>query len=240
MKKTGNIFKISTFCILLYVILVIPFGLSAQLSKMYNKADYPFWLNLPSDSILKSKPPILIFLHGRSLSGSNLETVKGYGVITEIVDGRIIPAIVVAPQLANGNGWEPAKVLTVIEYVQKNYNTDSNRLYVVGMSLGGYGVLHFVGKYPEKVAAAIAMCGGGNVSDACNLSQVYLRIEHGKKDVAVPFSESQVIVDAIKKCSGGGDKLVFITYDEYGHSELARRFRDDDFYEWLFSKTKGK
>jgi predicted peptidase len=240
MMNFGKYFRTKSYHLLLaMLLLLLPVTSMAQLKKMYGKADYPFWMSLPADSTLNSKPPILVFLHGRSLSGNDLELVKGYGVITEIVDGRIIPAIVVAPQLPKGSGWEPSKVLTVIEYIQKNYNTDSNRLYVVGMSLGGYGVLHFVGKYPDKVAAAIALCGGGNVADACNLAKVYLWIQHGKLDKAVPFSESQVIVDAIKKC-GGGDKLTFTVYDNYGHSELARCFRHDDFYEWLFSKTKGK
>jgi predicted peptidase len=240
LKNFDNYFRTPCCFLLLAILLqIIPVVSHAQLKKMYGKADYPFWLNLPADSTLNSKPPILIFLHGRSLSGNDLELVKGYGVITEIVDGRIIPAIVVAPQLPKGSWWEPDKVLTVLEYVQKNYNTDSNRIYVVGMSLGGYGVLNFVGKYADKVAAAIALCGGGNVADACNLAKVYLWIQHGKLDKAVPFSESQLIVDAIKKC-GGGDKLTFTIYDNYGHSELARCFREDAFYKWLFSKTKGK
>jgi predicted peptidase len=181
---------------------------------------------------------VLVFLHGRSLSGDNLELVKEYGVITEIVAGRKIPAIVVAPQVPKGKSWEPDKVMSVIDYVQKNYKTDTNRLYIVGMSLGGYGVLHFTGKYYKKVAAAIALCGGGNLTDACNLSQVNLWIQHGKKDRAVPFSESEKLVEAIKKCDNGGKKLKFTVYDNYGHGELARCFRQDEFYDWLFAQRR--
>ncbi len=224
--------------ILLLLVMLMPLKMSAQLSQVHGKTTYHFWLNLPKDSILKSKPPILVFLHGRSLSGDNLEQVKGYGVITEIVAGRKIPAIVVAPQVPKGQGWDPDKVLEVIEYVQKNYTTDSNRLYVVGMSLGGYGVLHFVGKYYYKVAGAIALCGGGNLSDACNLAKVNLWIEHGRLDKAVPFSESENLVEAIKKCDGGGKKLKWTIFDTYGHSELARCFRQDDFYDWLFAQRR--
>lgn len=222
----------------LLIIMSLPMMVQAQLKQIHDKTDYHFWLNLPADSILKSKPPILVFLHGRSLSGDNLEQVKGYGVITEIVDGRKIPAIVVAPQVPKGEGWDPDKVLEVIEYVQKNYTTDSNRLYVVGMSLGGYGVLHFVGRYWDKVAGAIALCGGGKLIDACNLSKVNLWIEHGRLDKAVPFSESETLVNAIKKCENGGKKLKFTIYDNYGHSELARCFRQDDFYDWLFAQRR--
>mgnify|MGYP002344235543 CR=1 FL=1 len=224
-------------CILLITILITGTPASAQLQKMYGKAEYPFWMNLPHDSTLSNKPPLLVFLHGRSLSGSNLELVKGYGVITEIEAGRIIPAIVVAPQLTKGQGWEPDKVMSVINYVRTQYTTDSNRLYVVGMSLGGYGVLHFAGKYYQEVAAAIALCGGGKPEDACNLAKIHLWIQHGKKDRAVPFSESENLVNAIRKCENS-DKLVFTIHEDYGHSELARCFRQDEFYDWLFSKRR--
>lgn len=145
----------------------------AQLTAVYDQADYNFWISLPEDSILESKPPVLIFLHGKSLSGTDLNKVRKYGVIHEMDNGRKIPAIVVAPQVASGH-WVPEKVLSVLNYIQKTYNTDSSRVYVCGMSLGGYGTMHFAGKYPERIAAAVALCGGGNVKDACNLSQIPL------------------------------------------------------------------
>ena len=77
--------------------------LSAQLKAVKGQTSYNFWINLPEDSILNSKPPILIFLHGKSLSGINLEKVRKYGVIHEMDKGRKIPAIVVAPQVASGH-----------------------------------------------------------------------------------------------------------------------------------------
>ena len=109
---------------------------SAQLSAVKGKTTYNFWLNLPSDSILKTKPPVLIFLHGKSLSGTDMEKVKRYGVIHEIQKGRQVNAIVVAPQVVSGS-WDPDKILEVLEYVQRTYKTDTNRVYVCGMSLGG-------------------------------------------------------------------------------------------------------
>ena len=125
----------------------------AQLKPIYQQADYPFWLHLPSDSILKSCPPVLIFLHGKSLSGNDLNRVKRYGVISEIEKGRKIPAIVVAPQ--TNNGWNPDKVLSVLNFVKRTFTVDTNRVYVCGMSMGGYGTMNFAGKYPELVAAAV-------------------------------------------------------------------------------------
>jgi predicted peptidase len=222
---------------LIVLLLAFSFQLNAQLKAIYSQADYPFLLHLPADSILKSKPPVLIFLHGRSLSGNNLEMVKRYGVIHEIEKGRKIPAIVVAPQVQAGKSWEPEKVLSVLQFVQKTFNTDSNRVYVTGMSLGGYGTLGFAGAYPEIVTAAVALCGGGNTKDGCDLAQVPLWIQHGTNDNAVPISESEKIVKAIKNCNGG-ENLKYTVHNGASHGALERAFRTDELYNWLFQFTK--
>jgi predicted peptidase len=223
----------------LFSILLLTFKLHGQLKAIYSQADYPFLLHLPADSILKSKPPILIFLHGRSLSGSNLDMVKRYGVIHEIEKGRKIPAIVVAPQVQAGKSWEPEKVLSVLQFVQKTFNTDSNRVYITGMSLGGYGTLGFAGAYPEIVTAAVALCGGGNTKDGCDLAQVPLWIQHGTKDYAVPISESEKIVRAIKNCNGG-ENLKYTVLNGASHGALEKAFRTDELYNWLFQFTKER
>ncbi len=223
---------------ILFAFLVSAFAVKAQLTTVIGKADYNFWINLPADSILKNNPPILIFLHGRSLSGSNLEQVKKYGVIKEIERGRSIPAIVIAPQVPAGKSWEPQKVLDVLRYVQSQYTTDTNRVYVAGMSLGGYGTLHFAGAYPEVVTAAVALCGGGNPSDGCDLATVPLWIQHGNRDAAVPLSESQKVVNAIRACNGG-DNLTFTVVEGADHGALERVFRTDEMYDFLFKYNKA-
>jgi predicted peptidase len=228
MKKINSI---------LFACFISSIAANAQLSTVIGKADYNFWINLPADSILKNNPPILIFLHGRSLSGSNLELVKKYGVIKEIEHGRMIPAIVIAPQVPSGKSWEPQKVLDVLRYVQSLYTTDTNRVYVAGMSLGGYGTLHFAGAYPEVVTAAVALCGGGNPSDGCDLATVPLWIQHGNRDAAVPLSESQKVVNAIRACNGG-ENLIFTVVDGADHGALERVFRTDEMYDFLFKYTK--
>ncbi len=213
----------------------LPVFAFSQLTAMKDKAAYPFWINLPADSILNSKPPVLIFLHGKSLSGTDLERVRRYGVIHEIDKGRIIPAIVVAPQVATGS-WDPDKVLTVLEYVQKTYKTDSSRIYVVGMSLGGYGTLHFAGKYADKITAAVALCGGGNPKDAACLATIPLWIQHGNKDYAVPISESEKMVNAIKAVNESN--LIYTIHPGADHGALERVFRTDEMYDWLFKQVR--
>lgn len=210
----------------------------SQLQAIKNQADYPFLLHLPADSILKSQPPVLIFLHGRSLSGANLDLVKKYGVIHEIEKGRKVPAIVVAPQVLAGKSWEPEKIMSVLKFVQRTFDTDTNRVYVAGMSLGGYGTLRFAGAYPGVVTAAVALCGGGNPNDGCDLATVPLWIQHGNSDRAVPISESEKIVNSIKNCNGG-ENLKYTVHKGADHGALERIFRTDEMYEWLFQYTKA-
>ncbi|RAK20222.1 phospholipase/carboxylesterase [Flavobacterium aquaticum] len=207
----------------------------SQLKTITNKTTYPFWINVPEKENTE-KQPILIFLHGKSLSGTDLNRVRRYGVLHAMDKGRKIPAIVVAPQLAKGS-WNPDKVLEVLEYVKKNYNVDESRIYVCGMSLGGYGTLHFAGKHADKITAAVAICGGGNVKDGCKLATIPLWIQHGDVDYIVPMSESKKVVEAIKKCDENAD--VTLTIIKGGnHGNVERLFHEDAMYDWLFKQKR--
>lgn len=207
----------------------------SQLKTIKNKTTYPFWINVPEKESTE-KQPILIFLHGKSLSGTDLNRVRKYGVLRAMDKGRKNPAIVVAPQLAKGS-WNPDKVLEVLEYVKENYNVDESRIYVCGMSLGGYGTLHFAGKHADKITAAVAICGGGNVKDGCKLATIPLWIQHGDVDYIVPMSESKKVVDAIKKCDENAD--VTLTIIKGGnHGNVERLFHEDAMYDWLFQQKR--
>jgi predicted peptidase len=216
-------------CILNFSIL---FG--QKVETHFRETTYPYYLYLPHDSILNNNPPVMVFLHGKSLSGSTLENLKKYGVMSEIIKGRHFPAIVIAPQ--TNNGWKPQSIKEVIDVVRTKYTTDSTRLYVIGMSMGGYGTINFTGTYPDLVAGAVAMCGGGDLHLAENLSKVPLWVRHGDKDYIVPINESQKIVNAIKKFS---EKNLKFTIDKgLDHGDMARFFRGTEIYEWLFKLQK--
>jgi predicted peptidase len=207
----------------------------SQLVTVQNKTTYPFWIHIPKAQE-NEKQPLLLFLHGKSLSGNDLNKVKRYGVLRAIEKGRKIPAIVVAPQLASGS-WIPDKVLELIEYLKLHYPIDTQRIYVCGMSLGAYGTLHFAGKYPEKLTAAVAICGGGNEKDSCKLATIPLWIQHGDADYIVPLKESQKIYDAVKKCEPNAD--VTLTVIKGGnHGNVERLFHEDALYDWLFTQVK--
>lgn len=200
------------------------------------KGAYDFWVYVPQERAAKdtTKLPLVLFLHGKSLSGNDLEQVRGYGPLEALKFGRKIDALVLAPQ-AQG-GWSPSKILKVLEWTEKHYPVDVNRVYVFGMSMGGYGTIDFTGCYPDKVAAAIAMCGGGTIKNYSGLNKVPLWIIHGTADSAVSYKESQKVVDAMK-ASGPTDLLRFDLMPDVNHSRLGRVFYMSEPYEWLFKHS---
>ncbi|MGN0019346.1 MAG: prolyl oligopeptidase family serine peptidase [Sphingobacterium hotanense] len=205
--------------------------------KAYNeKSGYSYWVRMPKEVAKKEKVPVIIFLHGRSLSGHDLSRVKRYGVLRAIERGKDLDAIVVAPQTANG--WDPDKVMEVLDKVEKDYPVDKERIYVCGMSMGGYGTMDVAGKYPDRIAAAVAICGGGTLSYACNLTQVPLWIQHGSADRAVPASESKKIYNAIKKCDKNADATLTIIPGGT-HGSVERLFHGEKIYDFMFRHSKG-
>ena len=134
--------------------------------------NYNFWVYTPGDYETDDhKMPLIIFLHGASLCGRDVNRVKRYGVLDAIEKGKIIPALVLAPQ-NSGGAWKPEKINSLLEWMKKKYRVDTTRVYVIGMSLGGYGTLDFVGTYPQKVAAAMALCGGCSLNNLDGLGNV--------------------------------------------------------------------
>lgn len=225
---------------ILTVVFILFFGMmnlvcQAQLKAVEGETAYPFLLNLPEGEEQLEKQPILVFLHGRSLSGTNLDRVKRYGVLYAMNKGQEVPGIIIAPQ--STGGWDPDKVIEIVDYVIEHYNADPDRVYICGMSMGGYGTMDVAGKYPDRIAAAVAICGGGSVKYADNLAQVPLWVQHGNRDRAVPMSESKKIVNAIKKADPEAD--VTLTIIPGGtHGSVERLFHRDEMYEWLFKHNR--
>ena len=223
---------------LLYVILInfTFFTYAATLTPNYGKAEngYNFWLYTPDDTI--GKKPLVIFLHGKSLCGSDLNKVKRYGTIDAIEKGRVLDAYVLAPQNPGGS-WNPDKIMKTVEWVEDNYDIDTDRVYVLGMSLGGSGTLSFVNKYPDKVAAAIAMCGGHNSKDVSALNLLPLWIVHGTADHLVSVSKSDQLVEKMREADPELPRLIYDRIPGMDHSKPARVFYMPETYEWLFEHS---
>ena len=194
---------------------------------------YDFWVYTPEDYYFsQEQTPVVIFLHGASLCSRNLNRSRRYGPLDAIVRGREIPALVIVPQNPGG-AWNPKKINDVLEWTLKNYPADSTRVYVLGMSLGGYGTLDFAGTYPEKVAAAMALCGGSTLKDLQGLGQVPLWILHGTADKAVGIKESKRVVKALEDANNDS-RLRYDWMPGANHGALARAFYLRRTYEWLF------
>ena len=197
---------------------------------------YYFWVYTPQDYYYSlDSTPVIIFLHGRSLCGRNLNRVKRYGPLDAIVKGRQIDALVLVPQNPGGS-WKPDKINDVLEWTKKHYPMDSTRVYVIGMSLGGYGTLDFAGPFPDKVAAAMALCGGSTLKDVSGLGELPLWIMHGTADRAVPIKQSKAVVEQLKK-EGKDKRLRYDWLKGASHGALARILYMTKTYDWLFSHS---
>ena len=118
-------------------------SIGQTLTAYRNKVDngYDFWVCTPSDyDSVQSDKPIILFLHGASLCGHNLERVRRYGPLDALTMGRQIDAVIIAPQNPGG-AWSPKRINNVVDWVFEHYAGDTNRFYVLGMSLGGYGTI---------------------------------------------------------------------------------------------------
>lgn len=197
---------------------------------------YNFWLYAPREYVHEHRRiPIIIFLHGASLCGNNMQRVRRYGLLHAIEKGRYYPAMVIAPQNPGG-AWSPKKIAGILDWVEEHHDVDTTRVYVIGMSLGGYGTLDFAGTYPGRVAAAMALCGGSTLRDYDGLGRIPLWILHGTADRAVPVGQSKSVVKAIE--ASGHDKL--LRYDWLkgaSHGDLARILYLKQTYDWLFSHS---
>jgi len=225
----------------LFLILFASQGVHAQYDFLRPVKDsipggYNFWVYTPTDYYYSlENTPVIIFLHGQSLCGRNLNKVKRYGPLDAIVKGRQIEALVLVPQNPGG-AWDPDKISSMLDWTKKHYAMDSTRVYVIGMSLGGYGTLDFAGTYPEKVAAAMALCGGCTLKDMNGLGKVPLWIIHGTADRAVPVKQSKIVVEKLQE-NDEDQRLRYDWLQGASHGALARVLYMTKTYEWLFSHS---
>lgn len=195
---------------------------------------YNFWVYTPIDYFYtQEQTPVIIFLHGASLCGRNLERVRRYGPLDAIVKGRDIDALTIVPQ-NSGGAWSPKKVMDVLDWVKSRYPCDTTRVYVLGMSLGGYGTMDVCGTYPDRIAAGMAICGGTSLKDVSGLGRLPFWIIHGTADRAVPIKQSKVVVDKLQQ-EGNDTRLLYDWLQGVNHGASARIFYMKKTYEWLFS-----
>ncbi len=212
----------------------ISYNLKADLNISYHTDEvengYDYLLYTP-DSITAPKP-LIIALHSRSASGKNLKDVDNFGTIDAIESGMKLNAYVLAPQ-ANVGKWEIEKLKENINHVIKNYPIDTTRIYAIGMSMGGNGVCDLVAGCPDKIAAAIILAGGGDKSDAKNLSKVPLWVIRGLDDREEAIERTTDMVEAIQKINGA--RIAYSQIKGLNHRQHERLLYMPYFYTWLLS-----
>lgn len=223
---------------------------------------YLYQVFVPKQWTADEKWPVIFFLHGAGERGSDgvQQTKEG---LPEILRSQLdFPAIVVMPQCARGTWWGESamekQAFAALEQSMQSFNGDPNRLYLTGLSMGGYGTWAFGYKYPDKFAALVPVCGGVTTrrtrlvapewhpsskapenpyrETATGIGKVPVWAFHGDMDRSVPVAESRNLTEALK-ASGGN-----VRYTEYPgvpHNSWDRAYAESELIPWLLSQKKG-
>ncbi len=120
--------------------------------------------------------------------------------------------------------------MAMLDATKRDYNVDTTRLYLTGLSQGGYGTWAIGARHPDLFAAIAPICGGGNTSDAAAYKNLPVWAFHGDADPVVPPKNSQEMVDAVK-AAGGDAKLTL--YPGVGHDSWDKAYREAGLYDWF-------
>ena len=221
--------------ILHFLILFTSLGLSIQnanSSTVLKKVKYNYLISVPDD--YEKEPgkawPVIFYLHGRHASGKNLQSLKRYGLPYYISKGKKMDFIVVSPQCPWGKNWASEDWFNpVYDEVAAKLRVDDSRIYLIGMSMGGFGTWALANRMPDRFAAISPMCGGADVRWADNLSKIPTWIFHGTADRQIPISRSEVMVKALVKKN---ENLKFTRLLNEGH-DISKQFNNDELYNWL-------
>ena len=227
---------------------------------VYKGDTLPYRLLLPENYNPNVKYPLILFLHGSGERGNDnaLQLTHGAKLFLKASIRTDYPAVVVFPQCAADASWSNYEHSTVdgksnikfsatvdkithqellkrlVKKLKKDFNLDTNRLYVGGLSMGGMGTFDVIKANPKMFAAAFAICGGANPEIAKRISNPSWWIFHGEVDAVVPVISSQQIYDALK-AEGADVKLTI--YPGVNHDSWTNAFAEPDLLKWLFSKS---
>ena len=205
----------------------------------------------PSTYDPQTNYPLVLFLHGaaglgddnaRQFNGGN--EVPPLALTAEDAQSRF-PSFVLVPQCPRGTSWsgfgkQPAEMvvatMATLQALQREFRIDTNRLYIVGVSMGGHGVWDTVAKFPRTFAAAVPICAASDVSLAPRIAPVPVWLFHGAEDPLVNVSNARQMLAALRKAGG------YPRYTEYpgvGHDSYRNAFKEPDLLPWLFSQKRG-
>lgn len=257
-----NYFKPAFFCIL-FILSGYAFRASAQIP-FFGKDKYiggngdtlPYRLFTPERNPLR-KYPLVIFLHGSGEKGNDNEAQLRFGVMSLAGDqvSSKFPAYILAPQCPQDKRWanvddnrktgevrllptpsSPMQLLyELVQKIKKELPVDTNRIYITGLSMGGFGTYDAIERYPQLFAAAVPVSGGGDTSRAASIARIPIWIFHGAEDPTVMPQYSVQMMEALIRA---GARPGFTQYPEGGHYISKAVYTDELMIAWLFRQHK--
>lgn len=233
---------------------VSPFGYRKFTSETGDTLLYRF---LESDYNVSRKYPLVVFLHGSGESGNDNNAQLKWGVMNFATDEnmKLHPCYVIAPQCPSDADWanfsgdestatlklnpKPSKpaelVIALIHDLVKKFPIDSNRIYITGLSMGGSGTYDIIERYPHMFAAAVPVCGAGDITKAATITHLPIWIFHGAEDPGVDPYPDQAMFQALVKAGGHPG---YTQYPETGHFSWIAAYSDPMMMAWLFRQHK--
>jgi predicted peptidase len=199
-------------------------------------ASLNYLLYLPPDYTAQTEWPLIIFLHGYGERGSDLNAVEKHGLPKRIAAGDDFPFIIASPQCPDTTFWpeQTLELNALLDHLIATYPVDTRRVYLTGLSMGGYGTWYFASRYPERFAAIAPICGGGGWWMPQRLKQIPIWVFHGDADDIVPLSASGDMVEAIREL--GGD-VRYTVYPGAGHDSWTETYDNPELYTWFLSHS---
>jgi predicted peptidase len=196
--------------------------------------EYKYVVFVPHDYKGDKEYPVILFLHGAGEKGTDGKKQAQTGLGNAIKkEEKKFGFITVFPQAERGwgaNSDDAKRALDILAEVQKEYKTDSKRVYLTGLSMGGFGTWGLAAKYPEKWAAIVPICGGGDPKSAEKIKDVPCWCFHGDADTAVKVDQSRAMVKALEAAGG---KPKYTEYPGVGHNSWDKAYATKELYEWL-------
>lgn len=214
----------------------LPVSLAAKTDNLNDK----FWLYLPKRyATAEEKLPLIIYLHGSSRRGRDIEQVKANG-LPPVLDLKDDFDFVVASPQALSNypwqvSWRPDDLILLLDHLLANYEIDPDRVYLTGLSMGGYGTWACIAKHPDRFAAAVPICGGGHPDLGEKIGDLPIWAFHGDDDFVVPVERSIEMVEAVNS-AGGRARLT--RYPGVGHDSYTQTYANPELYEWLLEQVR--
>lgn len=199
-----------------------------------------YLLYLPNDySSSKKDYPLILFLHGAGERGDDLDLVKIHGIPKIVEQQKDFPFVAISPQCPIDKWWVDPWLIEalngLLDKITSKYRVDESRIYLTGLSMGGFGTWYLSMAYPEKFAAIAPICGGGMPWMAFRIKEIPVWAFHGAKDETVPIQRSEEVVEALRKIGGN---VKFTIYPEAGHDSWTETYDNPELYKWFLEHRK--